>query len=517
MRRVIALVLAATLLGGAFSISADAAAPKEGATCSKANQSQNANGSKFTCVKSGKKLVWKKAGTTTPTLRRVDFSKTYSTDNGYHTLFTGPCEFDPNIPVEISAVQKYFFDFNNCAGQLQLGKYTLGSKRPSTPYEPPSKYSNSEPCKIITPERTRGNLGFTTTQPARNEIEKLKRYPAPSTILQLIPIYSVDTAQPVKSPAEDYKVFIDYYRNWIEYSSDFGSNVTFQVPSSYIKMETPQDGFQLNHETRFEAPEIVRFNRALVEAVDPVIDFTGVNIAIVVPPAGTSARVFAQSGVGALNTKEGKIGNVMSEYGALAKDPMGSLNTMISHPFWWIHEMMHFGVGFDDHYGDGRRNLDSEYGMGYLTLMTPWGGDLTVWEKWKLGFMKDSQIQCKTDSVTSTHWIAPSTVQTKESKSVIIPISSTKAVVIETLRPGGLFYKHPIQSQGVLVYEVDATQETHGLGMKLSLPIGRTIEKDAVFLASAPLKQGERTITNGYKITVVESGTFGDVIKVEKA
>jgi hypothetical protein len=35
-------------------------------------------------------------------------------------------------------------------------------------------------------------------------------------------------------------------------------------------------------------------------------------------------------------------------------------------------------------------------------------------------------------------------------------------------------------------------------------------------MASAPLKQGESTINNGYKITVVESGTFGDVIKVEK-
>ena len=52
--------------------------------------------------------------------------------------------------------------------------------------------------------------------------------------------------------------------------------------------------------------------------------------------------------------------------------------------------------------------------------------------------------------------------------------------------------------------------------MKLSLPIGRTIERSELFMASAPLKQGESTLNNGYKITVVESGTFGDVIKVEK-
>jgi len=75
MRKVLALTLTALLMGGTFTISAHAAAPKAGATCSKVNQSQSASGNKFTCVKSGKKLVWKKvaapattpASTSTPT------------------------------------------------------------------------------------------------------------------------------------------------------------------------------------------------------------------------------------------------------------------------------------------------------------------------------------------------------------------------------------------------------------------------------------------------------------------
>jgi hypothetical protein len=88
--------------------------------------------------------------------------------------------------------------------------------------------------------------------------------------------------------------------------------------------------------------------------------------------------------------------------------------------------------------------------------------------------------------------------------------------VIETLRPAGLYYKIPLQTQGALVYEVDLLETGHGLGMKLSLPIGRTVTNDPFFMASYPLKQGESTICNGYKITIVESGTFGDVVKVEK-
>jgi len=35
-------------------------------------------------------------------------------------------------------------------------------------------------------------------------------------------------------------------------------------------------------------------------------------------------------------------------------------------------------------------------------------------------------------------------------------------------------------------------------------------------LADAPLKMGESITSNGFKISVVEAGQFGDVVKVEK-
>lgn len=515
MRKVIVVLTAFSLL--LLPTSANAAAPKAGAKCAKLNQSQSAGGSKFTCVKSGGKLVWRKLNpSTTSSVRGVDFSKVYSTDNGYFAPFNGPCELDQNIPAHLKAVQDYFNLINFCAGQLQLGKYSLGAKRPTTAFDAATKFSNFEPCKLTTPQNLRSNLGYTVADPGRKQYDNLRRHPSPNTVIQLLPIYSSDTAQPTKTPAEDYKVFLDFFRDWIEYSSDFGSNVKVQVPNSYLKMNTPLGEYRLQHPVNWDTPSHVRFNRDLVAAVDPLIDFTGVNLAIVVPPPGTQAYVFAQAAIGSLSTNEGTVGNVMTEYAAFAANPQDSMYTLLSHPFWWIHEIMHAGVGFDDHYGDGKRDINTEYGMGNLTLMTPWGGDFTTWEKLRLGFMRESQVQCKSDSTTTTHWIVPSTVQTTESKAVVIPISPTKVVVVESLRPGGLFYKHPVQSQGVIAYEIDLTKSENGYGMKLSLPIGRTIERNELFMASAPLKQGESTLNNGYKITVVESGTFGDVIKVEK-
>ena len=74
MKRVLTVVLSPILLLSLLSGVANAATPKAGATCSKAGTTATSNGFKYTCIKSGKKLVWDKgvkvvtpAATATPT------------------------------------------------------------------------------------------------------------------------------------------------------------------------------------------------------------------------------------------------------------------------------------------------------------------------------------------------------------------------------------------------------------------------------------------------------------------
>jgi hypothetical protein len=513
------------------------AAVKPGAACKKVGQTTTVSGKKYTCVKKGKKLVWDKgsvvskpANVEPPTISqpdpaptksaepvaiKVDYSKTFSTDQGYYTDFSGPCQEDRALDVALAEIQKYFIDFQWCAGQMRINKYELGKNRPSSTYDPKTLFSDTEPCKMVTPAGVQANLGYTTAEPNRNQYDSIRKFPSPNAVIQLVPVYSTDSAQPKNSPAQDYGVYMKFLKDWFDYSTDFPSSVDVRIPEQYIKIDSKLGDYKIVHTARHDAPNHVRFNRDLVAAVDPVIDFKGVNIVIVVPPAGTDASIFAQASIGSLNTAEGFVALGSTQQAHLAANPSQEFLSVLGHPFWWIHELFHAGVGFDDHYGDKSQNINAEYGMGWLTMMTPWGGDLSTWEKWRLGFIKDSQVQCVTKGASSTHWIAPSTVQTDESKSIIIRVSATKAIVVETLRPAGLYYKLPKQSQGALVYELDITETRHGFGMKLSLPIGRTVTSDPFFMASYPLKQGESTISNGYKITVVESGTFGDVIKVE--
>ncbi|MEY5030733.1 MAG: hypothetical protein RLZZ334_680, partial [Actinomycetota bacterium] len=98
------------------------------------------------------------------------------------------------------------------------------------------------------------------------------------------------------------------------------------------------------------------------------------------------------------------------------------------------------------------------------------------------------------------------------------PIGNNKAIAIESERAGGLNFKLSPISEGALVYTIDTLDTQHGSGISVIRPINRTgpIQVGSFILADAPLKNGESLTVWGYKITVVESGTFGDVVKVEK-
>lgn len=486
------------------------AAAKTGSKCAKAGAKSLVNNKSYTCIKSGKGLVWSK-GVNSKTKNLIDFKSFYSTDNGYYDNFPlGPCQIDPLVPTEWIEMQKLFYNLQACAGQLRLAKYNLGNLRPTASYSDSKNFNAVQPCKI--------NSGNHYSLMHRTESwAASQKHPGPNSVIQLVPIYAEDTALPKNSPAKDYEKYLAYIKEWTDYSSDFGSNVIYKIPDQYIKFPGKIADYKLNHEMNWDAPNNVKFNKDVITAVDSAIDFTGVNMVIVVAPAESNASIMQQAALGSFQTKEGTASVGMSQFPDNPTNPQGSQHIVAAHPFWWIHEAYHAGYGLDDHYGDRRSSINSEYGMGWWTMMTPWGGDLSIWEKWLLGFVKDSQIQCTSESPTSTHWIAPSSVKTQESKAIVIPISSTKVLVAESIRSAGLYYKIPIQNQGVLVYEIDLTKSDHGMGMKLLVPKNKQINSTTpFFMAGAALKKGDFTTSNGITLTIIDSGSFGDVIKLSK-
>ena len=527
------------------------AAVKPGTKCSKAGATSTSNGKKFTCIKSGKKLVWNKGvvvakpkpvvsqtpqptptptpspiqtvvptpvATPTPTPTIRDWAGTRSTDLGYLNQYRGPCDFERDLPQIFADLQDAFTKRNDCSGIYRVAKYELGAARPITAIDSNSSDLPIRQCQISEPTNSRNQRGFFNLFDA-NRLRYLNdsKVPGPNMKVQVIPIYSNDTERPKNSPKDDYGAFTDVLEEWAKYSSDGESNVEVRYPEQYLEFSNKVTSYDISHENRHDSPGHSRFVKDLIAAVDSKINFSGANLIIVVVPPGTPLANFQQGSLKDFETQEGTIRHGSSMYPFTLTDMQSVKFSNFLSPFWWIHELYHSGVGFDDHYGDSKRDINSEYGMGHWTLMTPWGGDLSVLEKWVLGFITDSQVHCLNTSQPTTRWIVPSSVKSKEKKAIVIPISQTKGIFIESIRAAGLYYKISKDSEGVLAYVADLEIQAHGLGLKLILPTNRNPNQPPFFLSQAPLRQGESVISNGFKITVVESGTFGDVIKVEKS
>ncbi len=522
-----------------------AANPKAGATCSKQGASQVFAGKKYTCIKSGKKLVWNKGivvrtaasnesqesspassepssasapstSSETNIAKTFDWNRTYSTDDGYVNLYNGPCLKETVIaPQWLDLVKQNEFR-SNCSGIYHLAKYKLGTNRPTTPLV--SNFVEVDRCRIHEPKESMTLRGFYSDWSLDRIAWTAKRkVPSSNMTVQVVPIYAEDTSSPVNSPEFDYGRFTDLIKNWIEYSSDLGGNVTVRFPEKYIKFDGKVSDYGIYHEKRFDDPSHANFAKDLISQVDAKIDFTNADLAIVVVPAGTAMEVFGQGNLPELITKEGTVIVATTEFPYTPTD-LGKVKfSELSLPFWWIHELFHSGIGFADHYGDKSWNPQTEYGMGQWDLMTPQGGDLIAWQKWILGFISESQVNCLNPDKTSIVWNSPSSVSSKEKKLTIIPISRNKGIAIESVRAAGLYYKIPKKSEGVLIYEIDLTIKQPDEGLKLILPTNRSANFGYFFMDRATFQQGESVSTNGFKITVLESGTFGDVVKVEKA
>ena len=488
------------------------AAAKAGAKCTKVGVKSVVNDKSYICTKSGKKLTWLESKNKQSSLGLpggFETNTTYSTDIGYDHQFVSPTAIDPGTPPEWKAMESQF------SGQrlgFRIKKYQLGQQRPKSLVTSKSDLLAAEACKMLDGTGDSSLRAFPSSGRKQFVVDR-GAYPKPKVTIQVVPIFAEDTAKPTRTPEEEYGKYFNFMKNWIEYSSDVPSEVLIRYPDKYLSFSKKIKPYEISHV--LERPHPTFANDLLAE-VDSQINFSGAQMVVVVVPGGTPLDVIQQGQLGDFFTQEGIIGAGSSVYPDTYANPLRLKYAGLAHPYWWIHEFFHLGIPLVDHYGDQRFDVNSEYGMGWWTLMTPGGGDLSIWEKWILGYISDSQVRCADKSNTSLHWLAPSSVKTTENKALVIPLSQTKVIVIESIRAAGMYYKWPKNTWGALTYVVDVTKEEHGQGMKLILPQNRSAGTLPYKLAEAPLRIGESVTYEGVKISIVESGNFGDVIKVEK-
>ncbi|MEJ6626493.1 MAG: hypothetical protein QNL32_01370, partial [Actinomycetes bacterium] len=159
------------------------------------------------------------------------------------------------MPAEWAKVENYSKTAFGCAGQLTIAKYNLGNARPSTQFDSPNSFSNTTLCKLVTPQSSRSGLGFSFFESGRQDWRNSRAFPSTRTVIQLIPIYAEDTNNPSATPSADYKKYLQFYKDWIDYSSDFGATTEIRIPDHYIKFPGKLSDYKIYHPNNWDNPE----------------------------------------------------------------------------------------------------------------------------------------------------------------------------------------------------------------------------------------------------------------------
>jgi len=541
MRRLLVgliVILSLSLITAQISV----AAVTPGAKCTKAGATSTYNGKKYTCVKSGKKLVWNNGvavtkpvpvasptptssvvptptPTPTPTVSATPTPTAVITAENFR--FESLCEKDPFVPTEWAAYQDFALrnDIFGCARPYRFKMVTQPQTLPSLSLTPRSLYRNIETCKLTHGQRNYGQIAFSSWVNPKIVMNQRLR-------IQVIPVEFTDFPSS-KSVLADHQKYFDYIKDGYFKISDGQVNVNFSIPQDYFKINKKissySNGSRFVHGSdNWAAMDMSTMFKDIFNVVDPLIDFSNLDLVFFVVPPNTDSDYISHGFPDPYpqlpRTAEGFLPYWYFSPPMAEKDRKSWFGV---EPYMHLHELMHAMNKLDDHEGDNNfGRTDGDAGTGNWSHMSGMVTDFLFWEKWITYMVSDQQVICASNESASTYWIKPSSYFGKDEKIVVIPIDSTKVLVVESMRAAGFNLKIPKISEGALVYLVDISKVNKNRGMNVLRPLNRPIsilETRHFALADAPLKYGESISSNGFKITVVETGDFGDVIKVEKA
>ena len=408
------------------------AAVKAGGVCKKAGITSVVSSKTYTCIKSGKKLVWKISS------QKIDTSK-------------------PSTPI------------------ANLSDVAL--------------FSNLEKCRIIDgdPQTTNMTAGFPIPDGRIDLVKGAK--------MQIIGVDFPDKIGGTKSPKElNQNKTASVEKFWTAQSTN-PVKFEWNWSDDWVRMPNSINSYSLGgsfFQGLFNDKAYFSFAREIISKTDLGIDFTGVNFLFIVFPPGVKNEEIGSFLVhtqGTYTTNEGNIFNLIMAGGDYA-----NANT-------YIHEFGH-ALGLTDIRDTTNVGNQKSDGMYYDVMNNYSYPELLVWHRFLLGFLETSQIHCINSTEASTHWLVPVASASKQVKGIVIPLSSTEAVIIESRRAIGFDTALSSRSDlvGAVVYTLDS-----------KIPYRRTPVKVAQVL-----KNNDSVNISGYKISVVESGDFGDVVKVEK-
>jgi hypothetical protein len=229
------------------------------------------------------------------------------------------------------------------------------------------------------------------------------------------------------------------------------------------------------------------FVRKFIAAHDSTIDFTGVTGVILEGSSTSSSSYIAEAMMmssnardpyfRAVETKEGKIHNFS------LLDQHNSISTI-------THEVMHL-YGLTDLYG-------SSDGPGNLSLMSNNAINLLSYEKWVLGWLPDSDVQCLS-SVSQSNIYKFAFDYTKIDQVLVIRAENSEDLIVETTKVKGqrflAFYSLNNEARPpITIYQNGYQGQTRGIEIGDYTAIGTQLKSNKHTLLISSLDSSSITV-----------------------
>jgi M6 family metalloprotease-like protein len=336
------------------------------------------------------------------------------------------------------------------------------------------------------------------------------RLPSFGTIRALV--IPVDFADVVgkRPPSEEFTPMTDGTNDFFYKMSGNKVKFDFQVLQNWVRMPVSSSFHKLG---TWSSGDVDGYWKMAVDTADPLVDYSQFDVIYVLSPREIPSSSMAYGPAGPLGetrmlTDDGAIRNITSS-GADAWQNIGQ-----GTPWKWMaHETGHLFGLHDLYVSPG----DAVYGTWDL-MSNSWSVgaiELNAWNRYLMGWLTDSQINCLNaadlNSTGVNQLIDPIARVNDLTKAVVVRLSSSKILVIESRRNEGLDVLTPSQ-EGSLVYTVDMSIPSIKGGWKVQRRPGST---DPEFVDAA-LRVGDVITVEGVRIEVVSRGQNGDTVKISK-
>jgi M6 family metalloprotease-like protein len=306
--------------------------------------------------------------------------------------------------------------------------------------------------------------------------------------------------------------------DWFTTVSEGKFKVEWVVADKWVRLPNLTTEYKIDRSDNLDrVPNGLKlWNDAMLQS-DKTFDFTGIQTVNFILPKGQSFIQETSQGF----PWDAAVKNLVTNEGSVSSFSIpGKFMDSDRKQYWsyWAHE---FGHAMAMPHIGSSREPNRFLGLDIMSNQDGESRELSGWLRFVTGWLSDERVYCKQlgELETTEITLVPLSGSDNGIKMAVVPISETKAIVIESRRESKFSCTMPTKRNGVLVYIYDATL-SHGENFLQPIaPEGRNSENSfdcLVYPYPNPiLYKGEKISVEGITIEILDSLNY-DKIRVSR-